>query len=119
MEKWKTPLPVPKTPKLRTSIPKQNNNELSNHYWNSSHNNNRVSSMINKEMYKLDAYNRRFSTDSNDSSRTSSRKSSIQEDNAVNVDTIKNNIIDIKKNELELRRRATQERLENFLRNSI
>lgn len=107
MERWKTPLPTPKTPRVKKSdlLPDFYADSLRT---NSHH---KVSMMINKALFKLESYDRKYSSESKNS-RRSSLKKEVEEDATDNVYL---NPMDLAKIELEIRQREVNKKVENFL----
>lgn len=107
MERWKKPLPTPKMPRVKKSdlLPDIYNDSLKTN----SHN--RVSMMINKAMYKLESYDRRYSSENENARRVSIKK----EEEHDTEDNVYLNPMDLAKIELEIRQREANKKVQNFL----
>ncbi|KAJ8923009.1 hypothetical protein NQ315_001557 [Exocentrus adspersus] len=109
MERWKKPLPSPKTPRVNKSrvLP----DEYSNYLKTNDHH--RISMLINKAMYKLESYDRKYSSENEGSRRVSATKKEVEEEDA---DKVYLNAMDLAKIEQEIKERETKKKLENFLK---
>ncbi|XP_072387343.1 uncharacterized protein [Diabrotica undecimpunctata] len=109
MEKWKEPLPAPKTPKVKKSsvVPNIEDDPLK------TNSKNRVDVLINKELYTLDSYNRRFSSKSCGSRSSTKDRSSDSNENA------NRNPVVLAKKQQEIRDKEAQKKLERFLKEPI
>ncbi|XP_028150005.2 uncharacterized protein LOC114343388 isoform X1 [Diabrotica virgifera virgifera] len=109
MEKWREPLPTPKTPKVKKSsvVPNIEDYPLKT---NSKH---RVDMLINKELYTLDSYNRRFSS-KNGGSRSSTKDRSSDSHEYAN-----RNPMILAKKQQEIRNKEAQKKVERFLKEPI
>lgn len=112
MEKWKTPLPSPKTPRIRKSsgASNENGNVLKT---NSIH---RINALIDKELYKLESYDRKYSND-NYGLRTS--HTTKQELDLGSKEYIKMTPLDLAKIKQEIKEKETQKKIEKFLREAF
>ncbi|XP_057669932.1 uncharacterized protein LOC130902111 [Diorhabda carinulata] len=109
MEKWRQPLPTPKTPRVKkSSVLPELNNQL--YKTDSKH---RIDMLINKELYTLESYDRRFS------SGGSSKRPSKNETQTDSYDNININPMYLAKIEQEIRTKETQKKLEKFLKEPI
>lgn len=112
MEKWKTPLPSPKTPRIKrnSTTTKDEDRSLKT---NSIH---RINALIDRELYKLDSYDRRYSNDS-----YASRKSSInkQELVSMSMEYVKMTPLELAKIQQEIKEKETQKKLEKFLKDTF
>lgn len=109
MERWKTPLPIPKIPKIKKT-------KTSDSTVIKTNSRNRINVLIEQELYKLNSYDRRYSNDSQ-----TSRKSSINKQVAViaSTENLKMSPLEIAKIEQEIKEKETQKKLEKFLRESF
>ncbi|VEN43617.1 unnamed protein product, partial [Callosobruchus maculatus] len=105
MAKWRATPPTPKTPRLRkTDVPTLTNPVFKTNSIN------RISLLINKEEFKLQSYDRRFSSES-------SAKAQIKRESIV-TENIENTYIkpmDLARIEQEIRERETEKKLQRFL----
>ncbi|CAH1988166.1 unnamed protein product [Acanthoscelides obtectus] len=105
MAKWKAAPPTPKTPRLRkTDVP-----TLSNPVFKTN-DINRISLLISKEEFKLQSYERRFSSES--SAKGQGKRESIVTENIENI-YIKP--MDLVRIEQEIREKETEKKLQRFL----
>lgn len=112
MEKWKTPLPSPKTPRIRRSSgsSSESGNILKT---NSIH---RINALIDRELYKLESYDRKYSSDNYGLRRSSTAK---QELDIGSTEYIKMTPFDLAKIQQEIKERETKKKLEKFLREAF
>ncbi|XP_023310180.1 uncharacterized protein LOC111691485 [Anoplophora glabripennis] len=107
MERYKMPLPTPKTPSVKRSnvLPEMYANTLRT---NSQH---RISIMINNAMYNLESYDRRYSPE-NEYSRRTSPKQEV-EDEAM--DNVYLNPVDLMKIKHEINNKEAEKKVEKFV----
>lgn len=113
MEKWKNPLPSPKTPRIKRNSTATTKDEVSSLKTNSIH---RINALIDRELYKLDSYDRRYSNDS-----YASRKSSINKEELVSMSSeyVKMTPLELAKIQQEIKEKETQKKLERFLKDTF
>nr|CAH7734509.1 unnamed protein product [Callosobruchus chinensis] len=105
MAKWRAAPPTPKTPRLRkTDVPTLTNPVFKTNSIN------RISLLINKEEFKLQSYDRRFSSDSSTNAQMK-RKSTITE----NIENTYIKPMDLARIEQEIREKETEKKLQRFL----
>nr|CAI5856656.1 unnamed protein product [Callosobruchus analis] len=105
MAKWRAAPPTPKTPRLRkTDVPTLTNPVFKTNSIN------RISLLINKEEFKLQSYDRRFSSDI--SNKGQIKRESIVTDNIENTDI---KPMDLARIEQEIREKETEKKLQRFL----
>ncbi|XP_050298670.1 uncharacterized protein LOC126737713 isoform X2 [Anthonomus grandis grandis] len=109
MERYKIPLPAPKTPRVKPSSVIPLNPGENPHLKTNSRI--RISMLINKEMFKLQSYERRFSSE--EGSRRSSMKK--QELETCSSSYITLTPLELAKIEQEIKEKETQKKLEKFL----
>ncbi|KAJ8933993.1 hypothetical protein NQ314_013628 [Rhamnusium bicolor] len=109
MEKWKTPLPSPKTPRVKKSsvLPGCDYPVLK------TNSQNRISMLISKEMYKLQSYDRKYSIENESPKRPVLKKKEIEHDK---FEVVNLNPMDLAKIEQEIKEKETQKKLEKFLK---
>ncbi|XP_060523157.1 uncharacterized protein LOC132700061 isoform X2 [Cylas formicarius] len=110
MEKYKIPLPSPKTPRVKPSsviplAPDENPSLKTNRK-------NRLSMLINKEMFKLQSYEKRFSSEEK-SGRGSARSRDFMLSSSS--DYLYLSSLELAKIRQEIREKETQKKLEKFL----
>lgn len=113
MNKWKTPLPAPKTPRIKRTSLSLSENSTPVLKTNSI---NRINALIDRELYKLDSYDRRYSSDSQGTRKSSINKPDIV---VVSTDYVKMTPLELAKIQQEIKEKETQKKLENFLRTSF
>lgn len=113
IERWKTPLPTPKVPKLRKTSQTPAEDESALLKTNSQ---NRINALINRELYKLDSYDRRYSSDSQPSRRSSLNKQDLV---SVSSEYVKMTPLELAKIQQEIKEKETKKKLEKFLRESF
>lgn len=113
MERWKTPLPSPKTPRIRRTSESsaQSRNEILK--TNSIH---RINALIDRELYKLDSYDRKYSSDNYGLRRSSTAKKELDSGSA---EYIKMTPLDLAKIQQEIKEKETQKKLEKFLKEAF
>ncbi|XP_023017581.2 uncharacterized protein [Leptinotarsa decemlineata] len=111
MEKWKTPLPPPKTPKVNNAkvIPAICNQLVK------TDSKVRVQELIHKEKNVLETYDRKFSS-SSESSRRNSKKNDSADDSP---EYVKVNPLELARIKQEEREKETRKKLEKFLKSPI
>lgn len=113
MERWKTPLPSPKTSsRKRTSLAtfEEENTALK------TNSRNRISALIDRELYKLDSYDRRYSSDSQATRRSSINRHEIV---AASTEYVKMTPLELARIQQEIKEKETQKKLEKFLGESF
>lgn len=112
MERWKTPLPSPKTPRIKRTSGSTSDNDKNVLKTNSI---NRINALIDRELYKLESYDRRYSSDSQ-----GSRRSSINKQELITVpEYVKINPLELAKIQQEIKEKETRQKLEKFLREAL
>ncbi|KAJ3624112.1 hypothetical protein MTP99_017761 [Tenebrio molitor] len=115
MEKWKIPLPTPKVCKVaKITVESGGSSErvITNPVikTNSMH---RISMLIEREQYKLDTYDRKYTNASNTSNLSQNKKrGSVQRSS---LDLVALNVLDLEKIRQEIREKETKKKLEKFL----
>ncbi|KAJ8975673.1 hypothetical protein NQ317_003173 [Molorchus minor] len=107
MAKRRTPLPSPKTPRVK----KSNVLPISDHALKTNLHN-RITMMINKEIHKLESYDRKYSADSESSRRFTVKRKSVEQNPLDNVNL---DPLDLAKIEQEIKERETKKKLEKFM----
>ncbi|KAG5879494.1 hypothetical protein JTB14_029447 [Gonioctena quinquepunctata] len=106
MDKWKKPLPLPKTPRVKESsvvpfgVPLLKTDSRI-----------RLNVLIKREMYTLESYDKRYSADNNPVRTANMRKWEAPSIMNINFSTL-----DLAKIEQEIKEKETQKKLEKFLK---
>lgn len=113
MERWKTPLPTPKTPRIKRQSVLSNEDDRNLIKTNSI---NRINALIDRELYKLESYDRRYSSDSQPSRRSTISRQEMLTDF---TEYVKMTPLELAKIRQEIKEKETQKKLERFLKETF
>lgn len=109
MEKWKTPLPTPKTPRTRRtsqSILDYKNTVLKTNSIN------RINVLIDRELYKLESHDKRYSSDNGPFRKSSINKREVTQSSQ---EYVKMSPLELARIQQEIKEKETNKKLEKFL----